>query len=124
MTNAKFKVPPDIHIYSKNVESKMVFVHTGNGSSEVYYPMASRINDDISFAVIESFNLYHPHEATYGINNLAEEILHTLPEERRQKALRYRKEECLIRSIGSAFLIMQTVTWQKAKIQSVWTLKN
>ena len=54
----------------------------------------------------------------------AEENLHTLPEEQNQKALRYRKEEGLIRSIGSAFLIMQTVTWQKAKSQSVLTLKN
>ena len=43
----------------------------------------------------------------------AEEILNTLPEERRQKALCYRKEEDQIRSIGSTFLIMQTVSWQK-----------
>ena len=43
----------------------------------------------------------------------AEEILHTLPEERNQKALLYRKEEDRMRSISSTFLIMQTVNWQK-----------
>ena len=47
---------------------------------------------------------------------LAEEIFHTLPDERRQKALRYRNEEYQMRSIGLAFLIMQTVSWMKAKI--------
>lgn len=46
---------------------------------------------------------------------LAEEILHTLPEERRQKALRYRKEDRM-RSIGSAFLIMKTISWQKESL--------
>ena len=78
MSTAKFQIPPDIHIYSKNVEPKMVFVHTGNGSSEVYYRMASRIKDYISFAVIEPFNLYHPHEATYGIKNIAARYIQTL----------------------------------------------
>ena len=47
---------------------------------------------------------------------LAEEIWYTLPEERRQKALRYRKEEDRMRSIGSAFLIMKTISWQKESL--------
>ena len=46
---------------------------------------------------------------------LAEEIWYTLPEERRQKALRYRKEDRM-RSIGSAFLIMKTISWQKESL--------
>ena len=33
MTIAKLQIPPDMHIHSKNFEPKMVFVHTGNGSS-------------------------------------------------------------------------------------------
>ena len=39
----------------------------------------------------------------------AEEILLSLPEERRQKAMRYRKEDDRLRSIGSSLLIMQTI---------------
>ena len=77
-TSAKFQIPPDIHIYSKNVEPKMVFVHTGNSSSKTYYRMASRIKDYISLAVIETFNLYHPQETTYGIKNIAARYIQTL----------------------------------------------
>lgn len=43
----------------------------------------------------------------------AEKILQNLPEERRQKALRYLREEDRLRSIGSSFLIMRTVGNQK-----------
>lgn len=43
----------------------------------------------------------------------AEKILLKLPEERRQKAMHYRKEDDRLRSIGSSFLIMQTIGNQK-----------
>ena len=43
----------------------------------------------------------------------AEKILQNLPEERRQKAFRYRREEDRLRSIGSSFLIAQTIGNQK-----------
>ncbi|MBR6014005.1 MAG: 4'-phosphopantetheinyl transferase superfamily protein [Selenomonadaceae bacterium] len=43
----------------------------------------------------------------------AEEILQYLPEERYQKAMSYRREEDRLRSIGSSFLIMQTIGNQK-----------
>ncbi|MBR6014004.1 MAG: AMP-binding protein [Selenomonadaceae bacterium] len=78
MANSKITVPPEIYIYSENINPQMVFVHTGNSSGEVYYRLADRIKKYISFAVIEPFNLYHPKEATYGIKNIAARYVQTL----------------------------------------------
>lgn len=44
---------------------------------------------------------------------VAEEILCNLPEERQKKAMRYRKEDDRLRSIGSSLLIMHTIDNQK-----------
>lgn len=64
-------VPPEVCVYSQNSGPKVVFIHTGNTGSEAYYQLAARIGSDISFSVIEPFNLYHPDEAVYGIDNIA-----------------------------------------------------
>lgn len=64
-------IPSDICVYSENDGPKVVFVHTGNTGSSAYYRLADRIGDDVSFAVIEPFNLYHPDKAVYGIKNIA-----------------------------------------------------
>ena len=67
----KKEAPGEICIYSENSGPKLFFVHTGNTGSEAYYRLAARIGNDISFAVVEPFNLYHPKEAVYGIKNIA-----------------------------------------------------
>ena len=77
------RTPPQnkIHIYSECPgKKKIVFVHTGNTGSEVYYGLAERIRDDFSFAVIEPFNLYHNREAVYGIKNIAARYVSFLKE--------------------------------------------
>ena len=76
--HVKINIPPEIYVYSRNIEPQMVFVHTGNSSGEVYYRLGDRIKNFISFAVIEPFNLYHPNEATYGIKNIAARYVQTL----------------------------------------------
>ena len=70
--------PPEICVYSENKGPKLVFVHTGNTGSEAYYRLADRIGEDVSFAVIEPFNLYHPEEAVYGIKNIAANYIRIL----------------------------------------------
>ncbi len=74
----KKDAPPEICVYSENKGPKLVFVHTGNTGSEAYYQLADRIGDIVSFAVIESFNLYHPEEAVYGIKNIAANYIRIL----------------------------------------------
>ena len=71
-------VPPEICIYSENNGPRLVFVHTGNTGSEAYYRLAARIRDQVSFAVIEPFNLYHPDQARYGISQIAAGYIETL----------------------------------------------
>ncbi len=74
----KKDTPPDICIYSENQGPKLVFVHTGNTGSEAYYQLADRIREEVSFAVIEPFNLYHPEEAVYGIKEIAANYIRIL----------------------------------------------
>ena len=71
-------VPPEICVYSENNGPKLVFVHTGNTGSEAYYRLADRIRDQVSFAVIEPFNLYHPDQARYGIRQIAAKYIEIL----------------------------------------------
>lgn len=73
-------VPADICVYSENTGPKVVFVHTGNTGSAAYYRLADRIRDDVSFAVIEPYNLYHPDTACYGINHIAANYIRILKE--------------------------------------------
>ena len=70
----------DIRIYSENSGPRMVFVHTANTGSDAYYRLADRIRDDISFSVIEPYNLYHPSQACYGIGNIASNYIRILKE--------------------------------------------
>ena len=70
--------PPEICVYSENKGPKLVFVHTGNTGSEAYYRLAERIRDQVSFAVIEPFNLYHPDQARYGIQQIAARYIEIL----------------------------------------------
>lgn len=65
------KIPPEMCVYSENKGPKVVFVHTGNTGSAAYYRLAARIGDQVSFSVIEPFNLYHMEEARYGIKQIA-----------------------------------------------------
>ena len=74
----KKAAPSDICVYSENSGPKMVFVHTGNTGSDAYYRLADRIGDEVSFAVIEPFNLYHSEEAVYGIKNIAANYIRIL----------------------------------------------
>ena len=67
----KEKNPPEMRAYSENEGAKVVFVHTGNTGSAAYYQLAARIGKQVSFAVIEPFNLYHMDKASYGIRNIA-----------------------------------------------------
>lgn len=75
---AKKKELPEIRVYSRNAGPKMVFVHTANTGSDAYYRLADRIREDISFAVIEPYNLYHQDDARYGISNIAERYIRIL----------------------------------------------
>ena len=75
---SKTEIPPEICIYSENSGPHMTFVHTGNTGSEAYYRLASRISERISFSVIESFNLWHIAQATYGIPNIAKRYVEIL----------------------------------------------
>ncbi len=72
------EAPPEICVYSENKGPKLVFVHTGNTGSEAYYRLASRIGHQVSFAVIEPFNLYHPAQARYGIPEIAAKYIKIL----------------------------------------------
>ena len=72
--------PPELCVYSEGRGPKMVFVHTGNTGSEAYYRLADRIRDDVSFAVIEPYNLYHPKDARRGIRSIAENYIRILKE--------------------------------------------
>ena len=72
------KAPPEICVYSENKGPKLVFVHTGNTGSEAYYRLAGRIKDQVSFSVIEPFNLYHPDQAQYGIQRIAAKYIEIL----------------------------------------------
>ena len=74
----KKDVSSEICVYSENAGPKMVFVHTGNTGSEAYYRLADRIGDQVSFAVIEPFNLYHSDKAVYGIKNIAANYIRIL----------------------------------------------
>lgn len=76
----KKSIPSDICVYSQNDGPKVVFVHTGNTGSSAYYRLADRIGEDVSFAVIEPYNLYHPDTARYGIKNIAENYIRILKE--------------------------------------------
>ena len=77
------------------------------------YSVANELQKMITELFIDALNVHLKLLDIRKLKPYAEEILHTLPEERRQKALNYRKEEDKMRSIGSSFLIMQTVSWQK-----------
>ena len=70
--------PPEICVYSENKGPKLVFVHTANTGSAAYYRLAARIGDQVSFSVIEPFNLYHPEEARYGIRQIAARYIEIL----------------------------------------------
>ncbi|MBR4196761.1 MAG: 4'-phosphopantetheinyl transferase superfamily protein [Synergistaceae bacterium] len=48
-----------------------------------------------------------------GLRPKAEELLRGLPEELRKKALRYRKEDDQLRSIGSSFLLLKAAKGQE-----------
>ena len=72
------KAPPEICVYSENRGPKLVFVHTANTGSAAYYRLAARIGDQVSFSVIEPFNLYHPEEARYGIRQIAAKYIEIL----------------------------------------------
>ena len=74
----KSKIPPEICVYSENKGPKLVFVHTANTGSSAYYRLAARIGDQVSFSVIESFNLYHTEEARYGIRSIAAKYIEIL----------------------------------------------
>ena len=74
----KKKEISDVFIYSDKPKTKMFFIHTGNSGSDAYYRLAKRIEDKISFYVIEPFNLYHQKEATYGIKNIAARYIETM----------------------------------------------
>ena len=76
----KKDAPPDVCVYSENSGPKVVFVHTGNTGSSAYYRLADRIGDDVSFSVIEPYNLYHPDDARYGIKNIAKNYVRILKE--------------------------------------------
>ena len=77
------------------------------------YSVANELQKMITELFIDALNVHLKLLDIRKLKPYAEEILHTLPEERRQKALNYCKEEDKMRSIGSSFLIMQTVSWQK-----------
>ncbi len=72
------KTSPEMYVYSENNGPKMVFVHTANTGSEAYYRLANRIKDQVSFSVIEPFNLYHPDQAQYGISKIASKYIEIL----------------------------------------------
>ncbi len=72
------EAPPEICVYSENAGPKVVFVHTANTGSAAYYRLAARIGDQVSFSVIEPFNLYHPAEARYGIGQIAAKYIEIL----------------------------------------------
>ena len=57
----------EIAVYSQHPGKKsVVFVHTGNSGSDAYYKLAEEIGDVCSFAVIEPYNLYNPHDPIEG----------------------------------------------------------
>lgn len=68
----------ELCIYSENNGPKMVFVHTANTGSDAYYRLADRIGDEISFAVIEPYNLYHPDDVRHGIKDIASNYIRIL----------------------------------------------
>ena len=72
------KAPPEIFVYSENAGPRLVFVHTGSTGSEAYYQLARRIAPEVSFAVIEPYNLYHMDQAVYGIKNIAAKYIEIL----------------------------------------------
>ena len=74
----------EIRVYSENDGPKMVFIHTGNTGSDAYYRLADRIRNEVSFAVIEPFNLYHPDRACYGIGNIAANYIRILKEHQKE----------------------------------------
>ena len=72
--------PSEMCVYSANDGPKMVFVHTANTGSDAYYRLADRIGDDISFAVIEPYNLYHPDDVRHSIKAIATNYVRILKE--------------------------------------------
>ena len=73
--------PDDVMVYSSSPElPKMMFVHTANTGSEAYYRLADKICSHYSFSVINSWNIYHPEEAVYGIANIARKYIELLRE--------------------------------------------
>ncbi|MBR6219733.1 MAG: AMP-binding protein [Clostridia bacterium] len=72
------KLPPEIYVYSGNEGPKLVFVHTGNTGSEAYYRLAEQIRGEVSFAVIEPYNLYHPEDVRHGIRAIAANYIEIL----------------------------------------------
>lgn len=76
----KKELSSEICVYSANDGPKMVFVHTANTGSDAYYRLADRIGDDISFAVIEPYNLYHPDDVRHSIRNIATNYIRILKE--------------------------------------------
>lgn len=70
-----------IFTYSSHKEKKKIFfVHTGNSASDAYYHLAERIKDDVSFYVIEPYNLYHQNDKVYGIKNIAKRYISFMKE--------------------------------------------
>lgn len=72
---------PEIYVYTKNSNPKLVFIHTGNTGSDAYYRLADRIGEAVSFSVIEPYNLYHPEEVICGIKNIAKNYIRILKEQ-------------------------------------------
>ncbi|MBR3017289.1 MAG: AMP-binding protein [Clostridia bacterium] len=74
----KKDIPQEICVYSENNGPKVVFVHTANTGSSAYYQLAARIGGQVSFAVIEPYNLYHMEQARYGVRNIAAKYIEIL----------------------------------------------
>ena len=72
------KLPPEIYVYSENEGPRLVFVHTANTGSEAYYRLAEQIRGEVSFAVIEPYNLYHPEDVRHGIRAIAANYIEIL----------------------------------------------
>ncbi len=68
----------EIRVYSETDGPRMVFVHTGNTGSDAYYRLAERIGDQVSFAVIEPYNLYHADDVRHGIKAIATNYIRIL----------------------------------------------
>ena len=77
----KKKDVQNVYTYSSHPDKKKIFfIHTGNSASDAYYHLAERIKDDVSFYVVEPYNLYHHKDAVYGIKNIAKKYISFIQE--------------------------------------------